>query len=119
MTRPWIDARRPALLAAFGDLLRIPSISTDPAYAVEVRRCAAWLVAAFARIGFDHCRAIDTAGHPVVYGEWLHAGPDAPTILVYAHYDVQPVEPLDLWDTPPFEPKKKRLRTEPKCDYRN
>ncbi|HEY1014025.1 MAG TPA: dipeptidase [Herpetosiphonaceae bacterium] len=100
----WIDERRPALLAAFGDLLRIPSISTDPAYAPEVRRCADWLVAAFARIGFDNCRTIDTAGHPVVYGEWLRAGPAAPTILVYAHYDVQPVDPLELWETPPFEP---------------
>lgn len=100
----WVDTRRRELLARFGDLLRIPSISTDPAYAAEVRRCAEWLVAECRRIGFDRCQAIATAGHPVVYAEWLHAGPDAPTVLVYAHYDVQPVEPLELWETPPFEP---------------
>jgi acetylornithine deacetylase/succinyl-diaminopimelate desuccinylase-like protein len=100
----WVDARRQDLLATFSALLSIPSISTDPAYRADVRRCAEWLVAECRRIGFDRCQAIDTAGHPVVYGEWLHAGPAAPTVLVYAHYDVQPVEPLELWETPPFEP---------------
>jgi acetylornithine deacetylase/succinyl-diaminopimelate desuccinylase-like protein len=100
----WVNAHRQALLAQFNDLLRIPSISTDPAYRADVHRCAEWLVAACRRIGFADCRAIATAGHPVVYAEWLHAGPAAPTILVYAHYDVQPVEPLELWETPPFEP---------------
>lgn len=100
----WVDSRRQDLLATFSDLLRIPSISTDPAYRDDVGRCADWLVAECRRIGFERCQAIATAGHPVVYGEWLHAGPTAPTVLVYAHYDVQPVEPLELWETPPFEP---------------
>jgi acetylornithine deacetylase/succinyl-diaminopimelate desuccinylase-like protein len=91
-------------LDSFLDLLRIPSVSTDPAYKTDLERCAGWIVAEMTRIGFNNCQAIPTAGHPVIYGEWLQAGPDRPTILVYAHYDVQPVDPLDLWESPPFEP---------------
>ncbi|MBM7844876.1 dipeptidase [Herpetosiphon giganteus] len=101
----WVDDRHDQLLARFNELLRIPSVSTDPAFAADVQRCADWLVGDLQRIGFANCQAIATAGHPVVYGEWLKAGPNAPTILVYAHYDVQPVEPLELWETPPFEPR--------------
>ena len=55
-------------------------------------------------IGLEHCQIISTAGQPVVYGDWLHAGNDRPTILLYAHYDVQPVDPLELWHSPPFTP---------------
>ncbi len=91
-------------LASFFDLLRIPSVSTDPAYKADLERCADWIVAEMSRIGFNHCRAIPTSGHPVIYGEWLEAGPDRPTVIVFSHYDVQPVDPLDLWETPPFEP---------------
>ena len=93
-----------AYLNGFKELLSIPSISTDPAYKEEVRRAADWIVAETERIGLKNCRAIPSGGHPVVYGEWLEAGDDKPTILVYAHYDVQPVDPLELWDSPPFEP---------------
>ena len=100
----WVNDRHDDLLARFSELLRIPSVSTDPAYAADVQRCADWLVGDLQRIGFANCQAIATSGHPVVYGEWLKAGAAAPTILVYAHYDVQPVEPLELWETPPFEP---------------
>lgn len=84
-------------------LLRFPSISADPAHAGDVRACADWILGQLEAMGFDNCEAIATAGHPVVYGEWLKAGADKPTILVYAHYDVQPVDPLPLWDTEPFE----------------
>lgn len=91
-------------LAGFQELLRIPSVSTDPAHKADVQRAAEWIAAELSRIGFKNSRAIPSAGHPVVYGEWLEAGDDKPTVLVYAHYDVQPVDPLDLWDTPPFEP---------------
>lgn len=96
--------QRAAHLEQFKILLNIPSISTDPDYEKEVWRAAKWIVDEATRIGFANCRAIPTAGHPVVYGEWLAAGADKPTILVYAHYDVQPVDPLDLWKSPPFEP---------------
>lgn len=100
----YAHAKRADHLAGFQELLAIPSVSTDPAYKADLERCADWLVAEMTRIGFKQCRQIPTDGHPVVYGEWLEAGPDRPTVLVYAHYDVQPVDPLDLWQTPPFEP---------------
>jgi acetylornithine deacetylase/succinyl-diaminopimelate desuccinylase-like protein len=101
----YASAQREAYLEGFKELLRIPSVSTDPAYRAEVQRAADWLVAEMARIGLDNCQAIPSEGHPVVYGEWLKAGQDRPTVLVYAHYDVQPVDPLELWESPPFEPE--------------
>ncbi len=82
--------------------LAIPSISALPAHRGDVVRCAEWTAAEMKRIGLDNVRLIDTPGHPVVYGEWLGAA-GAPTILFYGHYDVQPVDPLDLWTSPPFE----------------
>lgn len=82
----------------------IPSISTSAEYKDEVRRAAEWVAAHMQKIGLENVSVMDTPGHPVVYGEWLHAGADAPTVLVYGHYDVQPADPLDLWETPPFEP---------------
>lgn len=91
-------------LEDFKTLLRIPSISTDPAYDAHVEEAAAWLVDEMTRIGFDHAQRLETDGKPLVYGDWLHAGPERPTILIYAHYDVQPVEPVSRWDTDPFEP---------------
>ncbi|HEX2621332.1 MAG TPA: dipeptidase [Phototrophicaceae bacterium] len=86
------------------DLLRIPSVSTLPEQAGEVRRAAEWLQADMERIGFQSVEVVDTAGHPIVYGEWLGAGADAPTVLIYGHYDVQPAEMADGWTSNPFEP---------------
>lgn len=100
----YAHTHRDAYLDGFKELLRIPSVSTDPAYKADLERCADWVVAEMTRIGLKNCRAMPTDGHPVVYGEWLDAGADKPTVLIYAHYDVQPVDPLDLWVTPPFEP---------------
>lgn len=100
----YAQARRQAFMDGFTELLRIPSVSTDPSYKSEVERCAAWVAAEMTRVGLKNARVIPTTGHPVVYGEWLEAGADKPTVLIYAHYDVQPVDPLDLWVTPPFEP---------------
>lgn len=91
------------ILEDYKELLRFPSISADPAYADEVKACADWIVGQLQALGFDNCEAIATAGLPVVYGDWLHAGADKPTVLVYAHYDVQPVDPLPLWHSEPFE----------------
>lgn len=85
------------------DLLRIPSISTDPEYAAEVRRAAAWLLEDLRRIGMDRAELMETGGHPVVYAEKIE-DPALPTVLVYGHYDVQPPDPLELWESPPFEP---------------
>ncbi len=105
-TQNAIDAlqeTRDAMMEDYKQLLSYPSISADPAHAADVKTCADWIVSQLRALGFDNCQAIATAGHPVVYGEWLKAGADKPTILVYAHYDVQPVDPLPLWDSEPFE----------------
>ncbi len=85
-------------------ILRIPSISTLPEHGADMNAAADWLIERLDRLGFQG-RAIDSGGPPVVYGEWLGAGADAPVILVYGHYDVQPVDPLDLWVSGPFEPE--------------
>ncbi len=77
--------------------LRIPSISTLPEYAGDIRRAAEYATDQLRAIGFDNVGLIATQGHPLVYGEWIHA-PGKPTLLVYGHYDVQPVDPLDLWE---------------------
>ena len=87
------------------DLLRIPSVSTDSAYAEDVKEAAHWLADNLDEIGIDHVEVIPTDGHPIVFAEH-HSGDDKPTVLVYGHYDVQPPDPIDLWDTPPFEPKR-------------
>ena len=85
-------------------ILRIPSISTLPEHNADMNAAADWLIDRLDRLGFQG-RAIVSGGPPVVYGEWLGAGADAPVILVYGHYDVQPVDPLDLWLSGPFEPE--------------
>ncbi len=92
-------------------LLRIPSVSTDPAHRDDVRRAATHIAAELTRIGLENVRLIETTGtsptgHPLVYADWLHA-PGAPTVLFYGHYDVQPPEPLDEWLSPPFEPTER------------
>ena len=86
------------------EFLRIPSVSTKPEHAGDCRAAADWLAGQVADAGLEQVAVLETGGHPVVYGEWLHAGADAPTVLVYGHYDVQPPDPLEEWDTPPFEP---------------
>ena len=98
-----LDATSDARLESYKTFLRIPSISALPQHADDCRAAASWLVAALTSAGLEHAEAVETGGHPIVYADWLHA-PDAPTILVYGHYDVQPVDPLDLWTSPPFEP---------------
>src|SRR5713226_1671341 len=98
-----LDRTRAEGLAELIGFLRIPSISSQPEHADDVRAAADHLADVYTHIGLENAEVIDTAGHPVVYADWLHA-PDAPTVLVYGHYDVQPVDPLDLWTSPPFEP---------------
>lgn len=99
----YVYHHREDILEGYIKLLSFPSISADPAYAKDVKACAAWIVEELTRIGFEHGQVISTAGHPVVYADWLHAGDDRPTVLVYSHYDVQPVDPLPLWNSEPFE----------------
>ena len=90
-------------LESYKAFLRIPSISALPEHAADCRAAADWIARDLEAIGIEHVRVDETGGHPVVYGDWLHAD-GAPTIVVYCHYDVQPVDPLDLWQSPPFEP---------------
>ncbi len=92
-------------LAQLDEFLRIESVSADPARAGEVRRAAEWIVAELTRLGVERATVHDTSHHPIVTGEWTGAGADAPTVLVYCHYDVQPTDPLDEWVRPPFEPR--------------
>ncbi len=99
----YLDRTREQRLESFKALLRIPSISGIPAHAPDCRAAAEFVAADMRAIGLNHVDVSDTGGHPVVYGDWLGA-PGMPTVLVYGHYDVQPVDPLDLWESPPFEP---------------
>jgi acetylornithine deacetylase/succinyl-diaminopimelate desuccinylase-like protein len=97
---------QPRFLKELKDLLRIPSISTLPENKGDCHRAAETLAAELTRIGLEHARLIETEGHPLVYADWLHAA-DKPTGLFYGHYDVQPVDPLDEWISPPFEPTER------------
>jgi acetylornithine deacetylase/succinyl-diaminopimelate desuccinylase-like protein len=105
----YLDANREARLRSYEAFLRIPSISTLPERAADCRRAAEFVAGELTAMGIEHVEVSDTEGHPVVYGDWLHAT-GAPTVVVYGHYDVQPVDPLELWDSPPFEPVVKNGR---------
>lgn len=86
------------------EFLAIPSVSTDASCAPDVQRCASWLAEHLRSIGMPNVEVIPTHGHPIVYAEYRTASPRSPTLLLYGHYDVQPVDPLHLWTNPPFEP---------------
>jgi acetylornithine deacetylase/succinyl-diaminopimelate desuccinylase-like protein len=97
-----IQTHRDRYIDEMGQWLAIPSISALPQHAADVKRAAEWAADQMRTVGLGGVRLIETPGNPVVYGEWLGA-PGAPTILYYGHYDVQPVDPVDLWKSPPFE----------------
>jgi acetylornithine deacetylase/succinyl-diaminopimelate desuccinylase-like protein len=98
----YVGAQNERYLRELTEFLAIPSVSTNPENVPDIRRCADWLVAHMTRIGLENAQIFPTAGHPIVYADWLHA-PGKPTVLLYGHYDVQPPEPLELWTSPPFE----------------
>jgi acetylornithine deacetylase/succinyl-diaminopimelate desuccinylase-like protein len=109
----WVDGERERILSTLCDWLRIPSISAQPDHADDVRASAQFTARLLAEAGLEHVEVLETGGGnplhgagglPSVYGDHLHAGPDAPTVLVYGHHDVQPVDPLDEWTSPPFQP---------------
>ncbi|CRK82351.1 dipeptidase [Neobacillus massiliamazoniensis] len=85
------------------ELLRIPSISSLSEHKEDIQKAASWISNKLKNIGMEHVEIIQTKGHPIIYADWLHQE-NAPTVLVYGHYDVQPVDPINLWETPPFEP---------------
>lgn len=95
---------RAYFLEEFKAILEIPSISTESEYKTDMQRCADWLANKLESIGMDNARVYPTNGQPVVYGEFLNSGSNAPTVLIYGHYDVQPVDPIDLWENDPFNP---------------
>ena len=102
--RSYVEANVAQLHADLDAWLRIPSISADPARAGDVRRSAEWLAAAFRRTGGPTVEIWAAGGAPAVFAEWVSDDPAAPTVVVYGHHDVQPVDPEELWQTPPFEP---------------
>lgn len=109
---PWesyLAEHRDQFLEELLDLLRIPSVSSLPDHRPHVQRAAEWVKNRLKASGLESVRIMPTGGLPVVYGEWLHS-PGKPTILIYGHFDVQPVDPLDLWKSPPFEPTVKENR---------
>ncbi|MFS0777713.1 dipeptidase [Neobacillus sp. 3P2-tot-E-2] len=85
------------------ELLRIPSISSLSEHKEDIQKAASWIANKLESIGMEHVEIVQTKGHPIIYADWLHQE-NAPTVLVYGHYDVQPVDPIHLWETPPFEP---------------
>ncbi|MGW0735036.1 dipeptidase [Streptomyces sp. NPDC002851] len=102
--RAYIESHRTAFLDDLAEWLRIPSVSAQPEHADDVRRSADWLAAKLSGTGFPTTEVWETAGAPAVFAEWPAAEPDAPTVLVYGHHDVQPAALADGWDTEPFEP---------------
>lgn len=98
-----LSKHRETHLKQLSDYLSIPSISALSKHKPDMQRAAEWTAEQLKQAGLEHVEVVETDGHPVVYGDWLHAE-DRPTVLIYGHYDVQPVDPLHLWETPPFEP---------------
>ncbi|WP_298064543.1 M20/M25/M40 family metallo-hydrolase, partial [uncultured Rikenella sp.] len=99
----YIDRNRDRFLSELFEYLRIPSVSSESAHKPDMERCAKWLREALLKAGADKTEIFPTAGNPIVYGERI-ISPELPTVLVYGHYDVMPVDPLELWQTDPFEP---------------
>jgi Acetylornithine deacetylase/Succinyl-diaminopimelate desuccinylase and related deacylases len=91
------------------EFLRIPSVSALREHRADMHRAAEWLAAAMRRVGLENVQVIETPGHPIVYADWIRDA-NKPTALIYGHYDVQPVDPLDLWESPPFEPEVRQGR---------
>jgi acetylornithine deacetylase/succinyl-diaminopimelate desuccinylase-like protein len=115
--RQYVEANQERFLEEIIEFLRIPSISADSHYKNDVNRAADWLIEKFNALGVDRVEKYPTAGHPIVYAEKI-VGADLPTVLVYGHYDVQPPDPLELWESPPFEPviKDEKIYARGSCD---
>jgi len=102
-TDTFVQSNQERLLSELKDFLRIPSVSTLPEHVPDIQRAAEFVASSLRAAKLEHVEVIKTAGHPLIYADWLHA-PGKPTVLCYGHYDVQPPDPLDEWVTPPFEP---------------
>lgn len=99
----YLDTQQESFRQELLDFCRIPSISSLAEHLDDVERAAQWVASRMQQAGIEHVSVLPTGGHPVVFGQYLHAA-DKPTVLIYGHFDVQPADPLELWDSPPFEP---------------
>jgi acetylornithine deacetylase/succinyl-diaminopimelate desuccinylase-like protein len=117
MVREYISKNQDRFLTELFEWLRIPSISADSSHKTDVRRAAEFLKAKFDEAGVDKVELCETNGHPIVFAEKI-INPALPTILVYGHYDVQPADPINLWNSPPFEPilKDNKIYARGACD---
>jgi len=113
----YIESNKDRFLDELIDLLKVPSVSADPAFSKDVHRAAELLATRLKEIGIDKVEICPTAGYPIVYGEKI-VDENLPTVLVYGHYDVQPADPIELWDSPPFEPviKDGKIYARGACD---
>lgn len=113
----YLDRHKDRMLEELTDILKIPSVSADPAYANDVLSMAKDLENKLAKVGLEEVRAYETDGFPMVYGQKI-IDPSLPTVLVYGHYDVQPADPLELWTSPPFEPiiRDEKIYARGACD---
>ena len=116
-TASYIDTNKQRYLDELFELLRIPSVSADSKFKNDVRRAAEFVCDKLTAAGLDNAQLHETPGHPIVYGEKL-IDPALPTVLIYGHYDVQPADPYELWNTPPFEPtiRNERIYARGACD---
>src|ERR1700691_5323283 len=103
-TDAFVEQNHDRLLEELKEFLRIPSISTLPEHRGDIDRAAEFVANGLRTVGMENVEIVPTAGHPLVYADWMHA-PGKPTVLCYGHYDVQPADPLDEWKSPPFEPE--------------
>lgn len=101
----YLTDNRNRLLKRLNEFLAIPSVSTESKYKEDIQKAAQFIEDYLQEIGFEHVQQKVTAGHPLVYAEYNGAGPEAPTVLFYGHYDVQPVDPIELWESDPFKPE--------------
>ena len=99
----YAEQNRERFLEDLKEIVAIPSVSMQEEHKDDILRAAEWMAAHLTKIGMDNVQVMPTDKHPVVFGEWMNAGDGAPTVLIYGHYDVQPVDPLDLWKTQPYE----------------
>jgi acetylornithine deacetylase/succinyl-diaminopimelate desuccinylase-like protein len=107
LLKKWMEKNRAEVREDYFRFLRFKSISNDPAYAKDLRACAEWLKDYISKKTALKAEVLETEGYPMVYAEDMRAGPDAPTLLMYGHYDVMPVDPIELWDSDPFEPTER------------
>src|SRR4051812_15295970 len=100
----YLNDNQPRFVEEMLEFLRIPSVSSLPEHAADVQAAAQWVAKRMEQAGIEHVEILPTAGHPVVYGDWLQA-PGKPVVLIYGHFDTQPTDPEELWTSPPFQPR--------------